>query len=111
MLKQWIPEICPETEELKSRLEAAEKKLEMLQLKIKEKSCLYSFWLKAGVPPEKEAPSARLSAISIPVFLRSHPFLHLPKMKNGSLFYTAILRKYRKPANLCFLIPAGQTTL
>lgn len=52
MLKQWIPEICPETEELKSRLEAAEKKLEMLQLKIKEKKLpvlvLVEGWGAAG---------------------------------------------------------------
>lgn len=52
MLKQWIPEICPDAEELKLRLEEASKKLEMLQLKIKEKKLpvlvLVEGWGAAG---------------------------------------------------------------
>lgn len=52
MLKQWVPEICPDAEELKQRLEEASKKLEVLQLKIKEKKLpvlvLVEGWGAAG---------------------------------------------------------------
>ena len=52
MLKQWVPEICPEEDELKQRLEEAEKRLSGLQLKIKEKKLpvivLVEGWGAAG---------------------------------------------------------------
>lgn len=36
MLKKWVPEVCPEEKKLKERLEAAEHRLSVLQMKIKE---------------------------------------------------------------------------
>ena len=36
MLKKWVPEICPEEDKLKERLEAAEHRLAVLQMKLKE---------------------------------------------------------------------------
>lgn len=52
MLKQWIPGICPEEEELNKRLDEAVSRLEALQLKIKEKKLpvlvLVEGWGAAG---------------------------------------------------------------
>ncbi len=36
MLNKWVPEVCPEEEKLKDRLEAAQHRLSVLQMKIKE---------------------------------------------------------------------------
>ena len=36
MLHKWVPEVCPDSETLKERLEAAQHKLSVLQMKIKE---------------------------------------------------------------------------
>lgn len=36
MLKKWVPEICPEEDKLRERLEAAEHRLSVLQMKLKE---------------------------------------------------------------------------
>ena len=36
MLHKWVPEVCPDSETLKERLEAAQRKLSVLQMKIKE---------------------------------------------------------------------------
>lgn len=51
MLKQWIPAVKPEKEELEKRLNAAQEELGRLQMQIKEHKLPVLVLSKAGVRP------------------------------------------------------------
>lgn len=91
MLKQWIPAVKPEKEELEKRLNAAQEELGRLQMQIKEHKLpvlvLIEGWGAAG----KGSTSAELLKISIRDFSRWLPCLHRQRKRSGNLSCIVIL--------------------
>lgn len=85
MLKQWIPAVKPEKEELEKRLNAAQEELGRLQMQIKEHKLPVLVLIEGWVRPVRAALSAELLKISIPDSSRWLPCPHRQRKRSGSL--------------------------
>lgn len=91
MLKQWIPAVKPEKEELEKRLNAAQEELGRLQMQIKEHKLPVLVLIEGWVRPARAVPSAELLKISIRDFSRWLPCLHRQRKRSGNLSCIVIL--------------------
>lgn len=92
MLKQWIPAVKPEKEELEKRLNAAQEELGRLQMQIKEHKLPVLVLIEGlGCGRQGAVPSAELLKISIRDFSRWLPCLHRQRKRSGNLSCIVIL--------------------
>ena len=91
MLKQWIPAVKPEKEELEKRLNAAQEALGRLQMQIKEHKLpvlvLIEGWGAAG----KGSTIGGIIKNIDPRFFKVLPCLHRQRKRSGNLSCIVIL--------------------
>lgn len=92
MLKQWIPAVKPEKEELEKRLNAAQEELGRLQMQIKEHKLpvlvLIEGWGAAG---KGSTIGGIIKNIDPRFFSRWLPCLHRQRKRSGNLSCIVIL--------------------
>ena len=91
MLKQWIPAVKPEKEELEKRLDAAQEELGRLQMQIKEHKLPVLVLIEGWEAEAREVPSVGSLKILIRDFSRWRPCPHRRRKRNGNLSCIVIL--------------------